>query len=245
MKLKKKIYNALVAKKQSIRRLYVKYKAQGKSPLKRAVYLFRLNFSYYILGDKRLSRFGNSKSKPYCKGPESSLDLQASPEKLAERLAEFDAVSIDIFDTLLLRPFASPVDLFHIAGAEAGLLNFAELREHCEKEAREKQHKIKGSYEIDIDDIYDYIGEYAGADYLRAKDKELEAEMNLCYPNPYMKRVWELLREKNVKIFVISDMYLKSKFLERLLIKKGFRALRSCLFPTSTAVQSMTAVCTR
>lgn len=222
MKFKKKLYDILVAKQPSIRHKYTSYKKQGKAPLKKAVYLFRLNFSYHILRDKKLSRFGESKSKPYCKGAESGLSLRKSPEAFAEELSEFDAVSFDIFDTLILRPFAEPADLFHIVGAETELLNFAETRVNCEREAREKHFKASGSYEIDIDDIYEYMTEYAGSDYAGARETELETEMNLCYANPYMKRVWNLLQEKNVKIFVISDMYLKSKFLETLLIKSGF-----------------------
>lgn len=222
MNLKKKIYNVLVARKSPIRRRYVKYKAQGKSPFKRAAYLFRLNFSYYIMGDKTLSKYGNAKTKPYSKGAESGLDFQIPPEKTASELSGFDAVSFDIFDTLILRPFALPTDLFHIVEAEAELLNFAEIREICEREARELKKAQCGSYEINIDDIYLYAEKYAGSGYGAAKEKELEAEMNLCRANPYMKKVWKLLREKNVKIFVISDMYLKSEFLEELLVKNGF-----------------------
>ena len=229
MGIKKKIYNVLVARKPPIRRLYVRYKASGKSPLQRAVYLFRLNFSYYVLRDKRLSGYGSSKSRPYCGGSESGLEPHVPPEKFAEELSVFDAVSFDIFDTLILRPFAAPTDLFHIAGAETGLLDFAELRERCEREAREKRHAANGSFEIDIDDIYDHIAEYAGSDFVRAKNAELEAEMNLCRPDPYMKRVWDILREKNVRLFVISDMYLKEDFLERLLDKNGFSGFEKLL----------------
>lgn len=229
MKLKKKIYNILVARKAPIRYRYVKYKAQGKSPLKRAVYLFRLNFSYYVLKDKRLSKYGGVRSKPYSEGAESRLNLKASPEKTAEELSRFDGVSFDIFDTLIFRPFASPTDLFHIVGAETELLNFAETRELCERRAREQKFLRCGSYEISIDDIYGYMEKYAGACRAAAKDKELEAEMNLCRANPYMKKVWELLREKKVKLFVISDMYLKSDFLEKLLEKNGFSGFEKLL----------------
>ena len=229
MKLKKKIYNVLVARKPPIRYRYVKYKALGKSPLKRAVYLFKLNFSYYILKDRRLSKYGGVRTRPYSDGAESGLNLQIAPEKLALELSGFDAVSFDIFDTLILRPFAAPVDLFHIVGAEAELLNFAEIREHCEKKAREQKHLQCGSFEINIDDIYDYMEEFAGTGYEAAKDKELEAEMNLCRANPYIKKVWDLLIEKKVKIFIISDMYLKSDYLEKLLEKNGFSGFEKLL----------------
>lgn len=222
MSFKKKVYDILVGRQPPIRRRYVRYKEQGKSPAARAVYLFRLNFSYYILRDRELSRFGQSAAKPYCKGSESALSCREPPERFAEGLAQFDAVSFDIFDTLIYRPFARPIDLFHIVGAETGLLNFAETRRLCEHNAREKRFAECGSYEITFDDIYRYMEEYAGSSFAAAREKELSAELSLCFANPYMKRVWDILGERGVRRVITSDMYLDREFLEKLLQKNGF-----------------------
>lgn len=222
MNIKKKAYALLIERKASIKKAYLKYNTEARSPVKKAFYILRLNFAYYILRDRSLSKYNGGSGRPYSKGPESALSLRETPEKLAKMLSEYDAVSFDIFDTLIFRPFSKPSDLFHIAGAEAGLLNFAQTREYCERKAREKKFKSEKTYEIDIDDIYEYMGEYAGTSYLQAKEKELEAEAELCYANPYLKRVWQLLRETGVKIYVISDMYLKREFLEEILRKNGF-----------------------
>lgn len=225
MSFKKKVYDILVGRQPAIRRRYVRYKEQGKSPAARAVYLFRLNFSYYILRDRELSRFGKSNAKPYCKGAESVLSFRESPEELAGKLSEFDAVSFDIFDTLIYRPFVHPVDLFHIVGAEAGLLNFAELRQYCERKARDKRFEENGTHEVTLDDIYQYMESYAGSSFAAAKEKELAAELSLCFANPYMKRVWDILEEKKVRRVITSDMYLDREFLETLLRKNGFDGL--------------------
>ncbi|MBD5383455.1 MAG: HAD-IA family hydrolase [Ruminococcaceae bacterium] len=221
MSFKKKVYDILVAKQPPIRRRYVRYKERGKSMAARFAYLFRLNFSFYVLNDRTLSRF-EKPTKPYCNGAESALSYREPPEELAERLADFDAVSFDIFDTLIYRPFARPVDLFHIVGAEAGLLNFADMRRFCEHKSRDKRFEENGTYEVTLDDIYRYMEEYAGASFAAAKEKELAAELSLCFANPYVKRVWELLRTKGTRIVVTSDMYLGSEFLEKLLRKNGF-----------------------
>lgn len=222
MSFKKKVYDILVGKQPPIRRRYVRYKEQGKSPAARAVYLFRLNFSYYVLRDRELSRYGSPRSKPYCGGPESALSYRGAPERFAEQLSRFDAVSFDIFDTLIYRPFARPADLFHIVGAEAGLLNFAELRRFCEHGARERRFAECGSYEVTFDDIYRYMEEYAGGAFAAAREKELSAELSLCFANPYMKRVWDILGERGTRRVVTSDMYLDGGFLEKLLKKNGF-----------------------
>lgn len=221
MSFKKRVYDILVAKQPPIRRLYVRYKERGKSPAARAAYLFRLNFSCYVLRDRELSRF-KERTRPYCKGAESALSRRETPEELAGRLEKFGAVSFDIFDTLIYRPFARPVDLFRIAEAETGLMNFAQLRQYCERKARDRRFEENGSYEVTLGDIYRYMEEYAGGAFAAAMEKELGAELALCFANPYMKRVWDILEERGVRRVVTSDMYLPREFLEKLLRKNGF-----------------------
>lgn len=216
------LYKLLAAKKPAIRRNYVRYKASGASPAKRAVYLFRLNFSYYIKGDHALKKFSEPHTEPYRKAPESSLGFSEAPKAFAEKLLQFDAISFDIFDTLIYRPFSAPTDLFHIAGAKAEILNFAEVRQRAERECREEKFSRRGTREISFDEIYRYMENNCGKIYSEAKNYELEAEYELCFANPYMKKVWDILREKGKRLIIISDMYLSSEFLEKLLEKNGF-----------------------
>lgn len=233
MSVKKKAYDVLIGKKPVLRRAYNKYKANGRSAFQKGLYLGKLYLHYYILGDKKLKHFSEKREKLYCKGSESELSFCEAPEKLAEKLCAFDTVSFDIFDTLIYRPFSAPVDLFYIAGAESEILNFTEIRQYCERMAREEKLEKDGTTEINIDDIYDYMSNYAGSIYLRAKEKELEAEYRLCFANPYMKRVWDILREKDVPIVITSDMYLKEDFLEKLLEKNGFSGYKKLFVSNS------------
>lgn len=82
MSFKKRVYDILVGKQPPIRRLYVRYKEQGRSRAARAWYLFRLNFSYYVLRDRELIRFGRPAVKYYCKGAESTLSRREPPSAL-------------------------------------------------------------------------------------------------------------------------------------------------------------------
>ena len=217
MSLKRKMYDILVSSKPPIRKHYVRYKNSHSSPVKKMLYLLRLNFSYHVLGDRTLQGY-NKKTAPYSKGSESSLSFKETPKSLADRLSKYQAVSFDIFDTLIYRPFALPTDLFHIVGARAGLLNFPEVRADCEHKARQEKFAATGTYEIDIDEIYEAMSRWAG----NAKQLELEAELEFCYANPYMKQVWDTLKSRNTRLVVTSDMYLKRDFLEELLRKNGF-----------------------
>ena len=221
MSIKKKMYDILVCKKPPIRKCYLSYKNKNSFFIKRMFYLLRLNFSYYVLRNKTLTGY-NKYTAPYSKGAESSLSFRGSPESLADKLSEFQAVSFDIFDTLIYRPFAKPTDLFHIVGARTGLLNFADIRAGCEFRARQEKFAKSGTYEIDIDEIYDAVNYFAGSSFVFAKQYELEAEAELCYANPYMKEVWDILKSRKIRLVVTSDMYLKREFLEELLRKNGF-----------------------
>lgn len=227
MSFKLKMYNLLVAGKPPIRKCYLNYKNRStknnrKPPIiKRMFYLFRLNFSYYILRNKTLKGY-NKNIALYSKGSESSLSFKEPPESFAKKLLQFQAISFDIFDTLIYRPFAFPTDLFHIVGARAGLLNFADVRAGCEFRARQEKHDASGTYEVDIDEIYDAMSYFAGSSFASAKQTELETELELCYANPYMKEVWDILKSKGVRLVVTSDMYLKREFLEELLRRNGF-----------------------
>lgn len=221
MSFKLKMYNALVSKKPPIRKCYLSYKNKHSSFIARMFYLLRLNFSYYILRNKTLKGYSKNVAL-YTKSSESSLSFKEYPESLADKLSEFQAVSFDIFDTLLYRPFAQPADLFHIVGARAGLLNFADVRAGCEYRARQEKHAASGTYEIDIDEIYEAVNRLAGRSFAFARELELEAETELCYANPYMKQVWDILKSRKIRLVVTSDMYLKREFLEELLRKNGF-----------------------
>ena len=221
MSFKKKMYDILVCKNPPILRCYLSYKNKHSSFVRRMFYLFRLNFSYYILRNKTLKGY-NGYVSLYLKDSESSLSFKESPESLADKLSEYQAVSFDIFDTLIYRPFARPTDLFHIVGARTGLLNFADVRAGCEGRAREEKHEESDTYEIDIDELYDAVNYFAGSSFVFAKQFELEAESEFCYANPYMKEVWDILKSRNIRLVVTSDMYLKREFLEELLRKNGF-----------------------
>ena len=69
---------------------------------------------------------------------ESSKSQRETPEELAKRLAQYDVISFDVFDTLILRPFSLPTDLFFIIGDRLGYPDFERIRRKMEEAARKK-----------------------------------------------------------------------------------------------------------
>ena len=151
--------------------------------------------------------------------PDWQLLPRKSPKKLAEELLKYDVISFDVFDTCIFRPFAKPADIFYLLEAQNGVINFSELRQKAEAMARQKTSKP--NFEIDIYDIYDEISRscFLQKEYA---EKEIALEKEICYANPYILEIFNLLKKKKKTIVVTSDMYLPSKVIKAILEKNGF-----------------------
>ncbi|MCI5936083.1 MAG: hypothetical protein MRZ65_11310 [Lachnospiraceae bacterium] len=130
--------------------------------------------------------------------------------------------SFDIFDTLLLRPFSDPKDLFYILGEKFNEMDFYNLRIRCEKEARDIKEELYGNREIDIYDIYRRIQYYTGIDVEYGVNTEFETEMDLIYPNDYQKYIFNTFINNRVPVVLTSDMYYPAEMIEVLLRNNGF-----------------------
>lgn len=228
MSAKQKFYSLLVNRKPVIKARYEynviqNRKKHSKNPLSSWFFLLGLNIDYYILGDKNLDKVQKKqKPKQFTGNSESTLSYKQPPSQLAESLCKFDVISFDIFDTLIFRPFKAPTDLFYIVGEKLKYPDFRRLRILAEQTAREEKRKQKGITEITIEDIYNTLAEMTGLDKDTAIKVELETELELCYANPYMKQVFDIIAKNDKKIIIISDMYLTDSFMSKLLDKNGF-----------------------
>ena len=124
-------------------------------------------------------------------------------------------ISFDIFDTLLVRPYLRPSDLFIHLEKIHKLPYFAQHRRQAEKAARSKQPLAE---DITYDDIYaELTGEEA-----QLKQAELDLERQILQPNPVMLELFKYAKQQGKKIIITSDMYLPADFLETVLREKGF-----------------------
>lgn len=189
-------------------------------------YLLWLNFAYYVL---RIRSLGGSEAysfyeeKKLClEGSESALSKRELPEALAGRLAAYDTVSFDVFDTLLFRPFSKPADLFHFVGKKLDYLDFYDIRKEMEGRARAERYEREGEREITFAELYELIERECGIGKDEGMRAELEAECTYCFANPYMVRVVEELRKRKKRIVVTSDMYLGEVHIRQLLEQAGY-----------------------
>lgn len=222
------LYNVLVNRVPGIREKYKKWRMRrtGAGRFVVWLYLLYLNIAYHIF---RIRKIGELEKYPYyeekqlyAKGSESSLSKRDEPEVFAEELAMYDVISFDVFDTLILRPFSSPTDLFYLLGDQLNYMDFQRIRIEMEWKAREKKYKKEKHYEIKLEDIYDILAEETGLDKEASMNAEVELEYQFCFANPYMLKVVKALEELGKRVIITSDMYLSAEQIRTLLNRCGY-----------------------
>lgn len=238
LRLKDKLYYYMVDKNWGVGPEYHRYvdthpEEHANNRWKSWWLLLRLNWHYRVLRKTKpllnnannINVGGKTKPKrklPYLDGAESEVSKRREAIRFAKDLLQYDVVSFDIFDTLILRPFADPKDLFMIVGKRLNKTEFYRIRTDAEKRAREKATIEKGNREVTIDDIYTIIEERTGIPKEKGVQAELEVEMQYCFANPYMKRVFKILRVQGKPIIIVSDMYIPHDSMEKLLANAGY-----------------------
>ncbi len=153
-------------------------------------------------------------------------------------------LSLDVFDTALLRTVRKPVDVFHLLapairrqiGADPGL-PVATLRATAERSARARRFAEAGHEEITLWDIYEDFCEQAGVDPAVHRDPlaalEAEMETSLLYPNPAVLAAAATAERAGTRVVFASDMYLPRGFIVDQLRRGGFAVDKGALFLSS------------
>lgn len=137
------------------------------------------------------------------------------PYTLKNKINTVDIVSFDIFDTLLVRPYIKPTDLFLHMEQIFQNKGFAMARIRAEINARKKNSNKE---DISFDDIYFNILDK----YKEFYQKELDFERQVLQPNSMIMEIFEYAKKQKKRIIISSDMYLPKKILENILHEKGY-----------------------
>ena len=141
-------------------------------------------------------------------------------ERLKDLIDNHDIISFDIFDTLLLRPFLQPTDLFAYLGLQKQMSQFAEYRQFEEKMARVRvKLKHKDYEDVTFDEIY--AGQLNKL-YPHFKELELKIEAETLTQNKEIYEAYKYALDKKKTIIITSDMYLSKDFLIKVLSANGY-----------------------
>lgn len=142
--------------------------------------------------------------------------------------SQIEVVSFDVFDTLLLRPFTDPTDLFELMQPEmtrrTGVMQipFPEIRRNSEIEARRRNANI--SEDITLDAIYETMAEFYPIPVEICQEmKAVERAYEIRFAQPRVSGVQLLMLAKSVgkRVVLISDMYLDADTITGMLRKCG------------------------
>ena len=128
---------------------------------------------------------------------------------------KYKVVSFDIFDTLLLRPYVKPTDLFlHIEKLQ-NKYGFANERITAEQKARDKN---RDKEDVTIYEIYQEID----SKYSNMLDIEINLEKQVLTVHKQIKEIYDIAIQYAEKVIIVSDMYLTQDILQDILNEKGY-----------------------
>lgn len=231
MYLKKLAYKYFVCKNANVQYEYEKYVNEhldehNKKRFEHWKILLKLKYHYQIRGKKEHLFYDFSLNQninlSLLTGPESEAASRPPVYHWVKGLFEYDIISFDVFDTLLLRKVNLPRDVFSILGEQLDILDFNNIRFQAEQEARKLHMTLYGNTEVTIFDIYDLIEKKTGLKKDEGVKAEFELEKDLCYANPYMKCAFDILKARGKRIFILSDMYFPKEYIKKLLNINGY-----------------------
>lgn len=170
-------------------------------------------------------------------------------EKLKELICseQFDYISFDVFDTLVVRPFFSPTDLFilmkpyylTISGRHS-YHDFYKMRINSEHIAR-----LQNRYGEDItfNEIYEQMAKEYNLDTKiieLLKKREIELELLMCKYRKTAKDLFDLAKFIGKKIIIVSDMYLSSNEISQILKKNGYNDYEKIYVSSETGATKWT-----
>lgn len=168
--------------------------------------------------------------------------------ELLPNLEAFDVLSLDVFDTAITRSVESPVDVFAILESNLERVlgrharGLASLREAAEQEVRVAAH-AQGRQEVALREIHARMAAHRPIladhpDLLAAA--ELEAELSVVMPVEEIRRLADRARSNGRRVVFVSDMYLPSKAIGRLLEACGYQPGGQLLVSSETGCTKAT-----
>ncbi|HVZ10663.1 class I SAM-dependent methyltransferase [Rhodopila sp.] len=149
---------------------------------------------------------------------------------ILDRLKSVDILSLDIFDTALIRRVAHPTSVFDLVAAAARAIHprfgtFADLRFWAEREARNIAQREAGILEIGFRHIYDVLQKELNLndnERRQLEQLELDTERQMLCANPMVLGWYRAALATGKKTIFVSDMYLPSDFLTEVLSAAGY-----------------------
>lgn len=132
----------------------------------------------------------------------------------------YDAVSFDVFDTLVYRTVNRPADVFYLmepwAEKELGIAGFHDKRVAAEQEARRRSSRE----DVTLLEIYKAMA-VSDETAARLMEQEESAELAVIRGDELMVSLFRYCVERGKRVLVITDMYQSEGFIRAVLSRAG------------------------
>jgi FMN phosphatase YigB (HAD superfamily) len=146
--------------------------------------------------------------------------------EIEKTLPQIRLLSLDIFDTLLFRTCQAPQDVFLETGRRAKEQGVLCRSLSAEEFRAAREYAMDAAYRASsqepfLEGIVDLLPTGFG-DHVRLIQLETQAEADYCYLNPSILSLIRHCRARNIRIALVSDMYLGRRRILDLLQRVGF-----------------------
>lgn len=145
--------------------------------------------------------------------------------EISSYLDKFELISFDVFDTLLVRSVPSSEDVFLIVEEiaktkEICISNFSKKRKQAEETAKElyENNPTLGEIYKTLSETFEVPLDVSS----RLEKLEIQIEQRILIAREDIKVLFNSLISKKKKVILVSDMYLSSELIRRILIHQGF-----------------------
>ena len=154
---------------------------------------------------------------------ENALYYAKTQEELLNKIADYDAISFDVFDTLIMRKVLEPSDVFDMV-EERLKKKGVEIKDLKGKRLKAEQTLGRLGENITIDNIYCVLQSQLNIndEICRAmQQEEMECELDNLMPRQSMLAVFNAALEQGKTVSLVSDMYYPGDMLGSFLKKLG------------------------
>lgn len=145
-------------------------------------------------------------------------------ERLIKKVAKYECVSFDVFDTLIKRNVKDVHDIFDIVERRYNqgkndhqISNFRQLRVKAEAVAYEKY-----GVACNLNNIYECLTGLDTEVKSQLLPLETQVELDYCVVNPILSPCFEWCISHGKKVLIISDMYLPVITVRKILMNAGY-----------------------
>lgn len=150
---------------------------------------------------------------------------------LLRLVEQVDVLSLDVFDTALVRAVAQPVDVFSLVAFEhrhrhptVPEFDFPGARVNAERAARIAVRN-NVSEDVTLDEIYAQLDAPDGWPREELRTLECELELLVAQRNPFIQRLALEALARGKRVVFVSDMYLPSSLIAAMLAQAGYPAV--------------------